>query len=123
MPVACVSSLAEERSACPNPTLRSSPTLWSDPGERVEIHIGRDLRVADGQKNVGKPMNQGDRRIEACSEAGDLDAKLGSRARECSSIPKRGRVETDDGVRRWKELLRDVVIALVNQETWRAAGP
>ena len=78
--------------------------------------------MAGVQKNAGKPMNQGDRRND-WSEAGDVDAKLGSKAREYSSIPKRGRVGMDEGVRIWKELLRDVVIALVNQESWRAAGP
>ena len=72
-------------------------------------------------KKRGKPRDQKVRGID--SGAGDGDVNVGSRARRCLSIQTQEQVGTDEGSRRWKELFRDVVIALVNQESWRAAGP
>lgn len=125
MPVACASSLAEERSAYPNLTLRSSLTLWSDPGERLEPHIGWDLTAAGVRKKAaGKPGDQGGQYcIDLCSGAEDGDANVGSRVRECPPIRAQESVGTDEGFRRWKGLFRDAVTALVNRESWKAAGP
>ena len=123
VPVVCVSSLAEERSACPSPTPRSSPTLWTDHGKRVGNYIGCELRGADGRKKAGKPRDQRVRRIDSSSAAVDGDVKLGSGARKCLSIRRQGQAGADEWIRRWKGFSRDVVTALVNQETWRAAGP
>lgn len=121
MPVVCASSLAEGKSACPNPTHRSCPTLWSGHNDPVGSHIGPDLTAAGVRRKRGEPSDQKVRSIDL--EAADVDANVGSRARGWLSIRKQGQVGTDEGFRRWKELFRDVVIALVNQESWRAAGP
>ena len=81
MPAVCASSLAEERSACPSPTLRSSTTPWSGPDEQVESDIGRDsTAVGVRMKKGGKPGDQRVRSID--SVAGDGDADVGSRAGE-----------------------------------------
>ena len=115
MPAVCASSLAGERSACPNLTRRSAITPCPDPGERVDI--GHDLAAAvDGRKKeTGKTGDQNVRDID--SGVGDWDVNVGSRARGYSSIRVQGQVETDEGSRRWKGLFRDVVAALVNQES------
>ena len=101
MPVVCASSLAEERSACPNQSLRSSLTLWSDRGEkRVGCHIGWDLTEAGVRKRRDKRRDQEDRCIDSSSGAEDLDANVGSRVRGCLSIRLQESVGTDEGVRR-----------------------
>jgi len=80
VPAVCASSLAEERSACPNLTLRSAVTPWLDPGERAESDIGRDSAAVGVQmKKAGKPRDQGGRSIDLV--AGDGDVNVGSRAR------------------------------------------
>ena len=70
---------------------------------------------------AGKPRDQEVRSID--SGAVDGDANVGSRARRYSSIQTQGQVETNEGSRRWKGLFRDVVTALVNQESWKAVRP
>ena len=72
-------------------------------------------------KKTGKPRDQQVRSID--SGAGVGGANVGSRARTCLSIQTQGQVGTNEGSRRWKVLFRDVVIALVNQEFWKAVGP
>jgi len=68
-------------------------------------------------KKGDKPRDQKVHSID--SGAGDGDVKLGSRVRGCLSIRKQGQGGADDdGSRRWRELFRDVVTALVNHEAW-----
>ena len=68
----------------------------------------------DVRTKVGKPRDH--RSIDPGAGAGDWDANVGSRAK-CLSIQTQGRAETNEGSRRWRGLFRDVVIALVNQES------